>query len=167
MRHHRNDLGFLNSWFGTRRTVVQIHSPRPSPHRTRTYHKRRKRRAPGATPRSPRYDACCQTSNDIYKGRVGGLNSAAKSMKWCLNYAGAGIHFFFLPRIWRAEIFASASTIPELVKMASGQCFSAAFCSRAKSSSFIFTFTCVVRFIRLVRVSIVRWLPSFSCAPQI
>jgi len=29
MRHHRNDLGFLNSWFGTRRSVVRIHSPRP------------------------------------------------------------------------------------------------------------------------------------------
>jgi uncharacterized membrane protein len=29
MRHHRNDLGFLISWFGTRRSVVQIHSPRP------------------------------------------------------------------------------------------------------------------------------------------
>ena len=29
--------------------MVQIHSPRP--HRTRTYHKRRNRRAPGATAR--------------------------------------------------------------------------------------------------------------------
>ena len=29
MRHHRNDLGFLTSRFGTRRSMVQIHSPRP------------------------------------------------------------------------------------------------------------------------------------------
>src|ERR1700722_7018067 len=31
MRHHQNDLGFLISRFGTRRSMVQIHSPRPLP----------------------------------------------------------------------------------------------------------------------------------------
>jgi hypothetical protein len=78
-----------------------------------------------------------------------------------------GAHFFFLPRIWRAEILARASKIAELVMMASGQRLSAAFRRRAKSSSFIFTFTCVVRFILLVRVAIVRCLPFSTCALQI
>jgi len=31
IRHHQNDLGFLKLRFGTRRSVVQIHSPRPLP----------------------------------------------------------------------------------------------------------------------------------------
>ena len=86
----------------------------------------------------------------------------------------AQVHFLFLPTIWRAEIFASARTIPELVKMASGQRFSAAFRNRAKSSSFIFTFTCVVRFMiqvsaiqayqaTILRIPLVR---HFSCALQ-
>ena len=49
MRHHRNDLGFLNSWFGTRRTVVQIHSPRPL-FRISDLQYTKIRRAPGPRP---------------------------------------------------------------------------------------------------------------------
>ena len=37
MRHHQNDLVFLKLRFGTRRSVVQIHSPRPSIFESATY----------------------------------------------------------------------------------------------------------------------------------
>lgn len=48
---------------------------------------------------------------------------------------------FFLPSTSRAAILAKASTIPEFVITASGQCLSAALRSRLKSSCVIFTFT--------------------------
>src|ERR1700751_451607 len=50
MRHHQNDLEFLKLWFGTRRTVVQIHSPRPTLLELTTYNTRRSERPQGAAP---------------------------------------------------------------------------------------------------------------------
>lgn len=56
--------------------------------------------------------------------------------------------YFFLPfAMSRAAILARLKTKPEFVSMASGHLMRAASCKSAKSSSVIFTFTWMVRFI--------------------